>query len=88
MSYRDAIGEYAQGPKPKWNKIASEDPELDFIKLADLMDKQASIIDGGESQDAATQQVLSAIMDDGMTGEKARKVELIRNRLQDRGVTQ
>lgn len=61
---------------------------VDVEKLASLMEKQASIIEGSEDQDVATQHTLAAIMDDGMTGDKARKIQAIRDALQEMEVIQ
>ena len=61
---------------------ASGADSVDVEKLASLMEKQASIIEGSEDQDIATQHTLAAIMDDGMTGDKARKIQEIRDNLQ------
>jgi hypothetical protein len=86
MSITDHIDRAGQrAPLPKMQKTASADIDV-ALKLADMMDKQASINEGGEKQDAATQNILGDIMDDGKSGDKAKKIQAIRDKLKESGV--
>lgn len=80
QDYIDAAGKDRNIPFAGDNVRDSN--SVDVEKLASLMEKQASIIEGSENQDVATQHTLAAIMDDGMTGDKARKIQEIRDTLQ------
>lgn len=82
----DAAGRKNQAPRME--KSADIKVEDDYaLKLADLMDKQASL-SSGESQDALTQALLSDILDEGQTGDKASKIQDIRSQLTEMGVLQ
>ncbi len=86
MSIQDIID--AAGRKssiPEMDKEASSSDNEDLL-LADLMDKYASIHDGGEIQDAITQQILGDIVEEGQSGEKAALVQDIRSQLTEMGV--
>lgn len=88
MSIQDQID--AAGRKtsaPAMEKIASASDE-DDLKLADLMDKYASIHAGGVDQDAITQQILGDIVTEADSGEKAALRGKIRSELTDLGVLQ